>query len=182
MNLKINQEHPGLLTLAPSAFNNWHEFQKCIETQLRPNEQLSACLGWGGKICNFALRIAGLLHITEHGINSLIISDETMAKALEIAALLSKHAIVAYGLMGIDQATEDAKEIFSWIATQGKLSFTQTEITYGMRHKKSGKTKRLVEAITVLIDRNIISKLEKLPTRKPTTLFHVNPVILKGDI
>lgn len=182
LNLAGDQYNPSILTLSDDAFNNWSKFQAYIETQLRPNEELSGCLGWGGKICGFTLRLAGLLHVAEYENSSLVISPETMAKALEIAALLTKHAIVAYGLMGVDQASSDAQEIFNWIKTKGE-SFTKSEILLAMKNRKLGKAERLGQALAVLIDRNIISQPQSiLETRKPTTIFHINPAIFKEEV
>lgn len=179
--LKDGQEGPHILTLSSEALKDWREFQANIETQLRPDGRLSSCLGSGGKICGFALRIAGLLHVAEHGHDHLVISSETMARALEIAALLTNHAIAAYGMMGSDQVIEDAKVVFGWIMAQRKPFFTQTDVTLAMRHRKLGKAEPLAKALSILIGRSLISKPEKLPTRKPTTLYHVNPALLREE-
>lgn len=179
--MENGEERPRVLTLSPEALQEWRDFQAAIETQLRPDGRLSACLGSGGKICGFALRIAGLLHVSEYGESRLVISGDTMARALEIAALLTEHALAAYGLMGSDETIEDSKEVFRWIVAQGKPSFTQTEVTSAMRHKKLGKSERLAKALTVLMDRNLISEPEKMATRKPTTYYRVHPEILKGE-
>jgi hypothetical protein len=100
------------LKLAPAALTHWRNFQATIEEELRPEGKFSSCQGWAGKICGFTLRIAGLLHVAEHGSDNLTISDSTMMNALQIALLLTEHATAAFGLMGADQATQDAK-IFS---------------------------------------------------------------------
>lgn len=172
-------KQPQLLTLSPVAYQSWRNFQSDIETELRPDGRLSICLGWGGKICGFALRIAGLLHIAEHGMKSLVIEDNIMTNALIIAEFLTHHAVAAYTFMGIDEVTHDAKEIFQWINAQNKPSFTRSEITLAMRNRKLGKNERLNKALSMLIDRNIV-EVETLPTQKPTTVFHINPKI-KGE-
>jgi hypothetical protein len=101
-------QHPQILTLSTEAYSLWRDFQTTIEVQLRPDGKLASCQGWGGKICGFALRIASLLHAAEYGVNSLTITETTMRNALTIAESLVEHAIAAFGLMGIDQTTEDA--------------------------------------------------------------------------
>ena len=140
---KNKSDQPHVLKLAPSAYQDWRAFQTMIEKQLRPEGKFSPCQGWAGKICGFALRIAGLLHVAEHGSETLIITDHTMKNALEIAALLTEHAIAAFSLMGIDQATEDAKIVSQWIRTRNTPSFTQSEVVLAMRGKKLGKSERL---------------------------------------
>lgn len=172
------QQVPFILTLSEEAFKSWRKFQAQVELDLRPDGRLINCQGWGGKISGFALRIAGLLHVIENQFFHLIIKEHTMNNALEIASLLIEHAIAAYGMMKIDEATHDAKELFLWIKQKSTLSFTKSEITSAMRNKKMAKKERLSKAIDLLIERNIISPPSKLPTRKPTTIFRVNPEVI----
>ncbi|EKE01160.1 MAG: hypothetical protein ACD_21C00202G0009 [uncultured bacterium] len=176
-----------VLTLSPEALADWKDFQRENERQLRPNGAFYTLQGWAGKICGFALRIAAILHVVKttetsawHGDGNssngnTIISAESMAGALEIAALLTKHTIAAYNLIGTNQSLQDAKELFGWIMEQNNPSFTQTEITYAMRHRKLGVKDRLVCATRALIDRNILKQRVDSSTHKPTTHFLVNP-------
>lgn len=174
------QEQSHLLTLSPEAKAAWQAFQARIEVQLRPEGKLVLCQGWGAKICGFALRLAGLLHVAEYSWHRLVIQEDTMVNALEIARLLTEHAIVAYGLMGADQALQDAKEIFQWLVARNQPSFTKTELTFALRHKKWGKAERSNKALAILAERNLISAPLKYMTRKPTITYFVHPAILSG--
>lgn len=176
---KIVSAH--VLTLTAQAYSAWREFQYLIEIELRPEGKLANCPGWGGKICGFALRIAGLLHGAEYGAEERMITESTMKNALEIALSLTEHAVVAFGVMRGDPAVEDAKTVWNWIKANGKLSFTQSEITLAMRNKKWGKAERLHKILQVLHERHYISAPVRLPTRKPTTLYHVNPVLFQNE-
>lgn len=179
-----NNDPPKILSLVPPAFQAWRNFQDCIEIQLRPEGRLALCQGWGGKICGFALRIAGLLHVANSDAANLTIDADTMDRALQIASALTDHAIAAYGLLGVDETTEDAKEVLRWFTTanfEGN-SFKKSEIAFAMRHKKCGKAERLAKALNLLIDRNLISPPKKLPTRKPTTVHYIHPAVLKEGV
>jgi hypothetical protein len=177
-----DKHHPAdRITLSTEAYATWRDFQATIEVQLRPDGKLASCQGWGGKICGFALRIAGLLHVAEYGANSLVLGEATMRNALTIVDALVEHAIAAFGLMGIDQATEDAKAIFSWIKARSEPTFTQSDVVFAMRNKKLGKSERLVKALSLLNERNIISAPIRLLTRKPTTIYYVNPILLTKE-
>jgi Protein of unknown function (DUF3987) len=79
----------------------WQDFQATIEVQLRPDGKLASCQGWGGKICGFALRIAGLLHVVEYGENNLMLGEATMRNALTVVDALVEHAITALGSWGL---------------------------------------------------------------------------------
>jgi putative DNA primase/helicase len=171
-------EQARVLTLSKDALAEWRAFQAVIETDLRADGRLAPCQGWGAKICGFALRIAGLLHVAEHGQNSMCIGSETMAKALELAALLSEHAIAVYGLMGIDPATADAREVWRWIAAQPSASFIQRDLTYAMRHKLTAE--RIGKALKLLhCDRNLISEPAREPGKK-TLRYYRNPQTIDG--
>jgi hypothetical protein len=174
------QEQARTLTLSAEAQAAWRKFQLNTEEQLCAEGKLVLCQGWGGKICGFALRIAGLLHIAEADMNDLTITVDTMNNALNIANALIDHAITAFKLMGVEQTTEDAKTILQWILSQKKTSFTKSEITLAMRNKKCGKGSRLAASMNILIERNLISHPIKSPTRKPTTFYYVHPAILSS--
>lgn len=180
LNLSLSQQALQLLTLSPVAFTCWHDFQATIEIQLRPNGALALCQGWGGKLAGFTLRLAALLHIAEYRDERCIISDKTMQAAVTLAGLLKAHAIAAFSLMRVEQNTEDAKEIFKWIQAQAKPTFTQSELCYAMRNRKISQGDRIAKATAILLARHII-QAERLPTQKPTTLFHVHPQLIKAD-
>lgn len=167
-----------IFTLTPEAKNAWKQFQSEIEIELRPDGKLGNCQGWGGKICGFALRIAGLLHVAEHGIRLNEINSQTMNHAIAISELLIPHTIAAFGLMAMDEATEDAKWLWEWILARGQLTFTKSEILMRTRNKKLGKAERLNRALKILKERNLLSDAATLPTKKPTSLYHVHPLAL----
>lgn len=173
---------PQILTLNTAAFSLWKEFQANIEKQLRPDGRFSICQGWAGKISGFSLRIAALLHIVAVDCQHIVITDITMKNALNIAELLTEHALAAFNLISVDQSLEDAKNVFQWINRRRIASFTQSEIVLAMRNKKMSKPERLQKAMLVLSERNIISAPVKLPTRKPTTLYYVNPNLQSHEI
>lgn len=180
LNLFCNSEKnapdkPHTLTMNDSATHLWKSFQANIEKQLRPDGRLSSCQGWAGKISGFLLRIAALLHVADTEARDTIISDVSMMNALQIASLLTTHALAAFNLIGIDQTIEDAKTVNRWLRSRNAPSFTQSEIVLAMRNKKMSKPERLQKALLILQERNIISAPVKLTTRKPTTLYHVNP-------
>lgn len=175
----LNLEHTEqsqVLELSQEAFKAWKAFQNKVEVELRQEGKLISCLGWGGKICGFTLRIAGVLHLAEFGSTNLTIQYDTMRAALTLATALIDHAIAAFGVMRADPVTKLAHYIFDWIIRQHKVSFTQSEITTALKNKSVDGDMR-DKVLTQLIDRAIIGKPEKLLTKKPTTVYKVNPIL-----
>jgi hypothetical protein len=178
LNEFTNDQHyqqPDLLKLSDKAYQHWQAFQADIEQDLRPQQRFNHCQGWGGKICGFTLRLAGLLHVAEQGAQSLHISEVIMLAAIQLAKYLIEHALAVFDFMGLDQTTADAKEVWQWIVAQPQRWFRQSELLLALRNRKVGRSARLKKALQMLKERNLISDPIKLPTRKPTTVYYVHP-------
>ena len=168
------------LTLAPDAGSLFTQLRHSVEADLRPGGKLHSCLGWGGKLAGYSLRLAGLLHTAEHRGQSRVISRDTMERAAYIALLLIDHARAAFNLMGVDKAIEDAKAVLDWIKAHGRPVFHRTDCLKAL-HGRFTTAPRLTEALKVLADRNIVSgphSLVTTPGKRPTAAFCVNPAVL----
>ncbi len=169
---------PHVLTLSPEAEQVFAGFRAEVEQLMRPSEKLHEISGWGGKLPGFTARIAGLMHVSEHGVNQTVVSDATLQAAIDLARLLIEHAVAAWQLMGGDQASDDAKRVFEWIKA-GKLDrFTRTDCLKANRGINSSK--RMDQLLTVLTDRNILGQPQKADShgrgRRPTE-YLVNPLV-----
>lgn len=172
-------DKPYKITLTHPAKSLWNEFREDIEKEMRPDGQLYICRGWGAKLAGYTLRLAGLLHVAQHAnASNLVIEEGAMKNAIKLAHLLREHTVAAYGLMALDQDTQDAKELFEWLKTRHVKMLTKSDISHELRNRKMGKKDRLDKAIEVLTARNILSDPhEDSSTRKPTTCYFINPDI-----
>jgi hypothetical protein len=172
-------ELPRVLTLTDDAGKLWQRFRHEVEEALRPDGKLNSCLGWGGKLVGFTLRIAGLLHVAEHGHSIHSIDSSTMERAITMARLLIEHALATFGLMREDESGDDAKVIYGWIIQQGEPRFWRTDCLKKF-HGRFTTKKRMDAAVAVLIDHNIISPLRQEVTTKDKRaklFYEVNPLI-----
>ena len=170
---------PYTLTLSPAASQAWSRFRDEVEPMLKPTGRLADATGWGAKLPGFTLRIAGLLHMSVIGTQSLEIDDATMKSAIDLAGRLIDHAIAARHLMGTDQAAEDAKLVFEWLKATRREEFTRTECL-NAHPGRLVSSKRMDALLTVLMDRNIIDageKLQKGGRGRPAREYRVNPQI-----
>jgi replicative DNA helicase len=182
---QLNKDYsnqPKVLILSAEAFVIWKTFQISVERRLRPEGDLNPCLGWGGKISGFVLRIAGLLHVAEYGANAYEISEKSMESAVAFGDALIEHALCAYNMMGIDETTALAQHIYKWIVNNSKASFTQTEITKATRNKKGVNSNKRMIALQELIDRHIVSKAVSNETKKPTTTYLVHKLAIRDRL
>ncbi|HNY71660.1 MAG TPA: DUF3987 domain-containing protein [Syntrophorhabdus sp.] len=170
------KERPRILTLSKDARDAWIQFSQYIESKQGPQGEFYTIQDWTSKLPGAALRIAGLLHVVEHGTGIPTIEGKTIEPALDICDLLIKHAQAAFDLMGEDPASTDAKVVLEWIVSQGKFSFTQNEAIRGIRRFRY--IERLEKALKVLTARHIISEpMRKNTGGRPSISYTVNPEI-----
>jgi hypothetical protein len=177
MDTELDATEYWLLKLSPEASIKFKAFQMQIEKELRPEGELHAISGWGGKICGFALRIAGLMHVMECGVGDGEISSKIMERAIELACLLIKHALIAFDQMAADPSAEDAKIVFNWIKSNGQCVFKKNDC-----HRELGSrfphVRQLEEALEILRERNIVSDPILIYTGgkgRPNILYKANP-------
>jgi hypothetical protein len=174
-------EIPRVLTLSSEALKAWEEFSQGVENKQGEYGEFEPIQDWTGKLPGASLRIAGSCHVAEHKDQTLVISLETMERALDLCGLLIPHAQSAFGMMGTDPAVDDAEVILKWIISEGKESFTR-----GYCHKshrgRFKKLDRLVKALDILHGWNVISEPEIMKPKtagRPSIVYNVNPSVLK---
>lgn len=158
---------------------SWLKFSQFIEAKQGEGGEFESFQDWTGKLPGAALRIAGLFHVVEFGDSTLIINQATMERALDLAEILIEHARAAFDLMEADPCIDDAKHVLRWIRRNNQSSFKRSDCHKAL-HSRFKKVDRLVKALSILEERNIISALKSLKTQKPTLIHYVNPAILGG--
>lgn len=175
-------KQPYILQLSNPAYQEWLEFARVVEVELKEGGRFEYITDWAGKLPGAAARIAGLLHCAKNSNQpwSKDIEIETMGKALEIASVFASHALIAFDMMGADKALEQAKKVWRWIERDKQGSFTKRDCFNALK----GTFHRVVnieEPLKVLIERNHIRELPKRKiVGKPSIKYAVNPEILKG--
>lgn len=164
---------PRILRLEADALDIWYEFDEFVEEQLGPEGDLAVMTDWGGKLKGTALRIAGLLHLAEHGPNNPLISVKTMENALELCSLLVSHAKMAFGIIGTDGTMAEAKKIYQWMQRNGFNGFSKTTCQRAL-HLMADK---LDKSLKVLEDRHIIRKHKIDTGGRPSECYEVNPAL-----
>ena len=121
-----------------------------------------------------------------------LIAVQDMCKQLVI------HAGSMFNLMGDNAAISDAKYCLGWILANSIQDSENTPVEAVITRKnrqnpawlfrqnalhksprfKNSKLDRVLEALKILEQRHIISKQFKLPTKKPTYVYWVNPDVL----
>lgn len=164
-NLPLNEAGepvPYTLPLAPDAYGLWLRFAGAIEKELATGGELEFLRDWGTKISGKVARVAGLFHLlTQYSPENAPIPVETMEKAIMLGGILVEHAKAAYGLMGCDPATENAKRVLTWLqdSPQKRLRFTTQECWQNTK-RAFQEMEPLTKALTVLVARGFLREVE----------------------
>ncbi|MDQ0880960.1 YfjI family protein [Peribacillus sp. V2I11] len=172
------------LTLHNNGRQAEEAFRGEIEKMFLDGGELAEMKEWGSKLSGQIIRLAGLLHVAEHvqalpmdvpnieGIPKQI-QAETIIKAQQLARYFIEHAKVAYGCMGADKGTQDAKYLLGLIKRQNKPVIEYREIQ-NLTRKRFIKAVHLKTTLLELEERGYIH--QKKDGRKK--LLEVNPYIL----
>lgn len=188
LEIELSPNHDGLpvpyiLHLTPEAHAEWKEFARTVEVDMRGGGRFEHARDWAGKLPGQAIRLAGLLHCAEDGLGrpwERSIGLDVMRRALELAAVLSYHALTVFELIGADPALEGAKRVAAWIERTRKPEFTARDCFDALKgHFK--KMDAINEAFEILLERHLIFEPEMVTTGRgrPSRKFRVNTHIVK---
>lgn len=168
--LNLAPASPVRLTLDEEAREIYFSFAQYVENRQGDGGEFQDIQDWTAKLPGQALRIAGLFHVSENWTNSTTISAENMTKAAKLCGLLIPHAKATFGLMSIDQATEDAKYLVPHL-----LGRSEVECRYLSRLGRFSKypAEKLENAMRVLREHGYISEIQKASGGK--RFVYVNP-------
>ncbi len=140
---------------------------------------------WANKLAGETVRIAGLLQLADHALESdasapLGVGPNPMRRALRITEYLVTHAQIAFDMMGADPIAELARYVLAWILRNDVTSFTRREAYMPLRARFK-KPADLDPPLGLLIEHEIIRLRPDPPRsgrgRTPSPTFDVNPQI-----
>ncbi len=138
---------------------------------------------WANKLAGETVRIAGLLQLADHAVESdasapLGVGPDPMHRALRITDYLVTHAQIAFDMMGADPVAGLARYLLAWIRRNGVTNFTRREAYMPLRARFK-QPAELDPPLDLLIDHEIIRRRPDPPRsgpgRPPSPRFDVNP-------
>lgn len=102
---------PAILVLSDTAQQAMQEIEKAVEPTLAGDGELAVLADWGAKYVGAVARIAGIIHLVEHGADdgpAEQVTAETILQASRIGRYFKAAAINAFAEMGTDEGTADA--------------------------------------------------------------------------
>lgn len=178
-------ERPHVLRLSADAYREWLDFALAIEERMRPGQELEHFTDWAGKAPGAAARLAGVLHGIKHAHGApwdAEVTRETMADALDLMAVITRHSLAAFDLMGADPTIAAAKTVWGWVERSRLERFTVRDAFNALRGTFP-RVDALREALAALDERGYVNVVEPQrdgPGRPPSPLVLVRPDIARA--
>ena len=130
----------AVLTLTQAAGEVMRSIESTVEPTLAGDGELAPLADWGAKYVGAIARIAGILHLAEHGIDEGLqnrVSPETVTAAAQIGHYFKSAAIKAFAEMGIDQSTADALYLMDRVGHLGQREVSHRDMYRAAKKIKS---------------------------------------------
>ena len=140
---------------------------------------------WAAKYIGAVLRIAGLLHVAEHGENDPEIPEEVMKRAILIGSYFLAHSSYAYSMMGNDLSIKKALFVLGRIKRERITLIKRWELAKLCRGKFFKDSDGIQSTLELLESYGYIrietAPEEQRPGRKSDMLIRVNPEVYSGE-
>ena len=160
------------------AYNQWIEHQ--LVNELEDIED------WAGKLHGNTMRIAGILHVVKHRMNSVnvLLSEDTMSAAIEIGKYYLEHSKAAFDIMGLSEPQEvkDARYIISRTDhnTNNTKNITKRDV-WQLCKGRFRTVEEMEPGLKVLEDHGYIAVVKENSGKRgrPSEKIYINPEYYK---
>jgi hypothetical protein len=174
---------PAVLILDQLAEAQVRKIQDAVEPMLAGDGELaspSSLTEWGGKYVGAVVRIAGLLHLAEHGANGVTwpVQLATIQAAERIGQYFKAAAINVFSRMGVGSDTSDAVYLLDRVAYLGKDEVSERELLTASSRPRFPTKADMMPAMNRLIDHGyLIPQTAPKPTggRPASPRYKVHP-------
>jgi putative DNA primase/helicase len=174
---------PMVLTLSPAAAELHLQAEHRLEPRLGPGGDLGGIVEWASKLLGAAARIAGLLHLAEHGAAGVRqpVSENTMRAALTIGDYFTAHAEAVFDLMGADHSLDAARTVLAHLHAREVTTTTVRALHVALPRSRFPKAADVADAMEVLGEYGWVARLPQPehtgPGRPPSPSYRVHPPI-----
>jgi hypothetical protein len=178
-------ESRTLLNCTPEAVQVLEELETWLEPQLHPHTgALAGVTDWASKMAGTAVRLAGLLHLAEHGAEgvSTPIHADTMRAAEQLARYYLGHALAVFDSLTSDPEHEAARRVLDWISTTRAATFTRRELHRGVQSKRFARAADLDAPLGLLVEHGHIREhvIRNPKGGRPSTTYETHPDLFRA--
>ncbi|MGH3266900.1 MAG: YfjI family protein, partial [Trebonia sp.] len=177
---------PAVLVLTETAHKAMIAIEEAVEPTLAGDGELAPLADWGAKYVGAIARIAGILHLAEHGPDTgptTPVTAQTIRDATRIGAYFKACAINAFAEMGADRATADAVYLVERVTGLGQDEVSERDIHRACKSRFKTKAE-LIPALERAVDHGYLIPISDSakPTggRPASPRYRVHPYGTKG--
>jgi len=174
---------PAILTLTAAAQTGVQEIEAAVEPTLAGDGELASLADWGAKYVGAIARLAGIIHLAEHGPDAGPVGQvtaETVLSAARIGAYFKAAAINAFAEMGTDQGTVDAIYLLERLRRLDEKEVSERDLHVATRPRFKTKAD-LMPALDRLVEHGYLIPIEVPATtsggRPPSPRYTVHPSV-----
>ena len=175
-------DDPALLSLTPAAKEELLGIERDVEPSLAEDGELRPLVQWGGKYVGAIARIAGILHLVEHGpVEGPLtpVEPEMIDLAHEVGFYYRGCAIKAFMELAVDEVTADASYLLSKIGRLEVDELSEREMHQATDQRFKTKN-QLMPALQRLIDFGWVARIPAEnstgPGRRPSPRYRLHPL------
>lgn len=157
---QFGETEPFILRMDGPSYREWNEFALKVEAKMRDGGDFEHIRDWAGKLPGVAARLAGLLHCAKYAQEqpwNMEIQLGTVQSALRLAALLARHALAVFDMMGADPGLDAARKVWKWVDSRKLKTFTARDCFQALRGTFP-RMNDLNPALEVLLDRGYLTE------------------------
>jgi replicative DNA helicase len=161
-------DNRAVLTFTEDARREFERIEAAVEPSLAKDGELALLVDWGAKYAGAVARIAGIIHLADHGAGAgtcSSVSVVTIRAAERIGEYFKAAAINVFSEMGTDQVTADAIYLLDRIAAMGVDEVSERDLFTASSRGKFKSMANLAPALRRLVDHRY---LNQMPTSKPS--------------
>lgn len=159
---------PAILVLSPGAQQEMLAQAAAVEPTLAGDGELATLADWGSKFTGAVARIAGMLHLAEHGATEgppLPVAEATVARARRIGEYFRACAINAFAEMRADPVVADAVYLLGRVVSLSDAEISERDLFTACSRGRFPKVGDMTPPLHRLIEHGY---LVAMPTAKPT--------------
>ena len=143
---------------------------------------------WATELAGKILRLMGLLHVASHALARgpipTTIDASVAAHAVRLGHYFTTHARAVFGLLGTDDAIEDAQFVLAKIRETRPVTIKRSDL-YELAPGRFKKKDDVDATLALLVDRRVIRPAETLVQSargRPPTTYEVNPFVYPANV
>lgn len=168
---------PYLIELDHDALALFDDFRRWLEPRIKAEGV--DMQGWLSKLPGSVLRIAGLIHVTEHDLPASVpISVRTINDAIALGQYYHQHARIMFRMMYGRNGQSEAASILEVLRTVEDDSITTRNLWQRVKNRAGFERDHMTEALSVLEEHGWVRReRQSKGTGRPSEVIYLNPAI-----